>query len=261
MPCSQLRGWSVTCAVFLAVGLFAGVTGHTAGAQAIPGQTPGIVVTGFGQASAPATAATVQVIIGPDIYGMGSPAALTETDIAPMLDIVVAAGVASTEIEVVIPAMTSQFSGPGAPGSAMLRFEIANPTNTTMNDLVQALYQAASDARLGIQHIGALYAAADCASLQQAATDAAIADARTRADRIAASLDVEVGALIQVMDSGFSGIETGSCAQPTMPGFAPYGTGIDAPFDPTAPVVATAVAQITLTFEMIGAGRAKPDAG
>ena len=261
MPSEQQRRLSVACAVLLAFGLLIGAVVRPAAAQTIPGQIPGIVVTGSGKATAPATAATVQVIIGPDFYGMGPPDSLTETDIAPIVDAVVAAGVASTEIDIVIPATTSQFSGPGAPGSAMLRFEIANPTDTSMNDLAQALYKAATDARLGIQHLGVLYATTDCPALLQAATDAAIADARTRADRIATSLGVEVGTLLQVMDSGFYGPETGSCGSPAMAGYGPYGPGIDAPVDPTAPVEATATAQVTLTFEMIGEGKPKPDAG
>jgi uncharacterized protein YggE len=245
----------------LASGFFLGSMVSQVGAQTIPGQIPGIVVTGFGTATAPATAAAVQVVIGPDFYGMGPPATLTDTKIAPIVDAVVAAGVARAEIEVVIPATTSQFSGPGAPGSAMLRFAIADPTDAQMNDLAQALYKSATDAHLGIQHIGVRYDAADCASLLQAATDAAVADARERAERVASSLGVEVGALIQAMDSGFYGTGTESCGSPAMAGYGPYGPGIDAPFDPSAPVEASATVQVTLTYEMFVMPGATPVSG
>jgi uncharacterized protein YggE len=259
------RGLCLAFAAFLAFGLVIGSTAHPAGAQTVPGQQPGIVVTGFGQATAPAAAAAVQIIIGPDFYGMSPTTTLTETDIAPIIGVVIAAGVDSADIEVVIPATSSQFSGLGTPGSAMLRFEIAEPTDTGMNDLAQGLYQAAADARLGIQHIGVRYATTDCASLQQAATDAAIADARIRAERLATSLGIGLGELVQAMDSGLNPTGTDSCAPPTMLnpsyGFSPYGPGFDPAFNPTAPVEATATAQVTLTFAMAGESKATPVAG
>ena len=261
MLSGQHRGLSAACAALLAIGLVLGATVHSVGAQTIPGQIPGIVVTGFGNATAPATAAAVQVMIGPEVNGMAPSATLAEADITPVIDAVVEAGVARTDIDVVIPATTSQFTGPGGPGGGMLRFDIADPTDEVMSDLVQALYQSAADARLGIQHIGIRYAAADCASLLQAATDAAIADARVRAERVANSLGAEVGALVQVMDSGFYGTGTESCGSPAMPNYGPYGPGIDAPFDPAAPVEATATAQVTLTFDMIAGAGATPVAG
>lgn len=259
------RGSSLAFVAFLAIGLVIGAPVHPAGAQTVPGQGPGLVVTGIGRATAPASAAAVQILIGSDLYGMSPGESLTETDIAPIIGVVIAAGVESADIEVVIPASTSQFSGLGAPGSAMLRFEIADPTDSGMNDLAQGLYQAATDARLGIQHIGVRYATTDCTSLQQAATDAAIADARVRAERLATSLGVGLGDLIQAMDSGLNPAGTDSCATATVVspsfGFSPYGLGLDPAFDPTAPVEATATAQVTLTFAMAGQPKATPVAG
>ena len=251
------------CAALIAAGGAGGLANRPAGAQGMAGQIPGIVATGFGNATATASSAEVQVIVGPDMYGMAPASSLTEMDIEPIIDAIVATGVDAADIELFNPATNSQFTGPGAPGSALLRFEIPEPTDEVLGDLAQALYEAATEARLGIQHIGVRYTAADCPALQEAAVDAAVADARSRAERLAASLGAELGALIQAVDSPFGSAEADSCADPTLTnfGYGPYGPGTAPAFDQTAPVQATVRAQVTLTFEMIGGGAATPVSG
>jgi uncharacterized protein YggE len=239
----------------------AGMAARTTLAQTVPGLLPGIVVTGTGTATAPATAAKIQLIIGGDMYAAAPPAALTDAELGPITAAIVAAGVATDEIEVFNPATTSMFTGPGSPGAVMLRFEIPDPTDSAMTDLVQALYQSAQDARLSIYHVGVRYLAEDCVSLQQSASDAAVADARERAGRLADSLGVELGQLTQAMDSGAYISLPDSCADTPVPVFGPYGPGVDAPFDASAPVQASVTTQVTLTFEMLRGDGATPTAG
>jgi len=112
---------------------------------------------------------------------------------------------------------------------------------------------------LSIQHLGVRYTAADCASLQQAATDKAVADARTRGERLAKSLNVELGNMVQAMDSVYGAGVPDSCASPAQQSYyGPYGAGIAPPYDPTQAVEATATATIAVTFEMKPAAGATP---
>jgi uncharacterized protein YggE len=236
----------------LGVALCAGLAAGPAAAQGVPGQLPGIVVTGFGTASAPAESAEVQIIVGPDMYMMSpSTSGVTAADVAPIVAAVIATGVDKTDIDVFSPATNSMFSGPGGPGNAQLRFTVSNPTDTTMRDLSDAVYKAVATARLSVQHLGVRYTATDCASLQQAATDKAVADARTRGERVATSLNVELGEMVQAMDSLYGPAGFDSCASLAQQNvYGPYGENMLPPYDPTKAVEATATATITVTYAM-----------
>ena len=258
MPSGRYCRSRIACALLIFMLGSAGLAAQSTLAQTVPGLMAGIVVTGTGTATAPATAARVQVVVGGDMYAAAPSEPLTDAELAPITAAIVAAGVSADEIEVFSPATNSVFTGPGFPGSVLLQFEIPDPTDTAMTDVVQALYQSALDARLSIQHIGVRYLAEDCVSLRQSATDAAVADARERAGRLASSLGIELGQLTQAMDSSpFMGLPD-SCADTPLPGFGPYGPGVDAPFDASAPVQASVTTQVTLTFEMIGGDMATP---
>ena len=256
----QRRRWLTLACATLLVAMYASLAVDQAAAQGVPGQLPGIVTTGFGTATAPAESAEVQMIVGPDAYGMGSTGILIADDIAPVVDAVVSTGVDRTDIEVFVPATSSMFTGPGGPGNAQIRFTIPNPTDSTMSELADAAYKAAVTARLSIQHLGVRYTAADCSSLQQAATDAAVADAQERGERLAKSLNVELGEMVQAMDSLYGTGVPDSCAAQNLQsyGYGPYGPGVNAPYDPAAPVEATAIATVTVTFEMQPAAGATP---
>jgi uncharacterized protein len=256
------RCWlCLACAALLGVVLIGGLSARPAAAQGVPGQLPGIVVTGFGTASAPAESAVVQIIVGPEAYGMQPAPLLTATDVAAIIDAIAGTGVEKADIEFFAPATNSMFSGPGGPGNVQLRFTIPSPTDSTLSELADAVYKAAATGQLSIQHLGVRYTAADCASLQQAATDKAVADARARGERLATSLNVELGEMVQAMDSlyGYGGGVPDSCASPAQQSYyGPYGAGIAPPYDPTQAVEATATATIAVTFEMKPAAGATP---
>jgi Protein of unknown function (DUF541) len=190
------------------------------------------------------------------------PGAITEEQIQPIVATVVAAGVAEADIDVTIPATNSMMMGP-FPGGAMLRFEVAEPTQDGLSEMAQELYAAALDARLGIQHLGVRYLTDDCEALLQEASDAAVADARTRAERMARSIGVELGDLMQAAETPyFDPAMTGSCGQ-QLPGmsYGPFGPGTEQMFDPALPAEATVAVQVTLTFAMGPAMEATPEAG
>ena len=253
------RWWYLACVALLGVMAYANLDAQPVAAQGVPGQLPGIVVTGFGTATASADSAQVQIIVGPDMYGMAPSGVLAAADVAPIVAAVVSTGVDKADIDLFVPAMNSMFSGPGGPGNAQLRFTIPNPTDTTMSDLSDAVYKAAATARLSIQHLGVRYTAGDCTSLQQAATDKAVADAQARGERLAKSLNVELGDMVQAMDSIYGGGVPDSCATPGMQSYyGPYGENMLSPYDPTKAVEATATATITVTFEMTATAGATP---
>ena len=155
MSAGSIRRPLTALFVTLLAVVLGGAALRPAAAQTVPGMEPGIVATGFGQASAPASSAEVQLIVSRDPFGMygvvetvppdsgtvtveGSPVAgegesgatsdpmmtdpamvmtapLTEADLAPIVDAVVAAGVAEAEITVLAPSSFSSFTGPGGP--------------------------------------------------------------------------------------------------------------------------------------------------
>jgi hypothetical protein len=285
-------GRSVLVLVILVGGLLACVgVPRGAVAQTTAGQQPGVVAMGMGRASGPADSAEVQVIVGRDFGGMvsgvevpseaaavagspvpsgagwqpapvGMPPALTETDVAPIVDAIAGAGVPRAQIEVIIPAFTSMFSGPGGPGGAQLRFSLDHPTLDGLRALVRAVSDAASGVSLSLEHFGVHYVGGDCAALQQQAREAAVADARTRAEGLASALGVTLGELTQAADNLFYGpygIGTaGGCGPSAPEDSGPYGPGMLPPFDAAVPAAAVAYAQVTLTFAMGPAATATP---
>ena len=256
-----------------------------ASAQTMPGSEPGIVAAGFGRVSRPAATADVQIIVSQDPYGMmgyvetvpaeesfaASPAAdeaassdagfapytpvmppaLTEDDLAAIIEVVVNAGVARDEIQFIAPAFSSMFTGPGGPGGAQLRFSIVDPTLEGVATLVKAASEATFTAGLAVQHVGVHYTGNDCAAMEQEARVLAVVDARARAEGLAAALDTTLGELTQAVDGFYYGIfGTNECG-PVMPeDYGQYGPGMLEAFDASAPAEAVAYAQVTLTFAM-----------
>lgn len=245
-------------------------------AQTIPGQLNGILATGFGVASEPTQAATIQVLLGSnEAFGMssgmvmvepgddavGTPQAMgpglsdpfgriTEESLAAMTDAIVAAGVGEDAIETTFPPSASMF-GVGGPEVAELTITIDQPIGTQLQDLVISINDAAPAAGLAVLHVGASCEAANRANLLQQARDMAIADARERAEGLAASLGTTLGSLIQASETPYFGSpEAGTCqpAGTDAYGYGPYGPGTLAAFDPGSTEACVSV-QVTLTTE------------
>jgi uncharacterized protein YggE len=293
MSASRIRRSLSVVTGLLFAALIAGLAVGPVAAQTMPGQSPGLVASGWGRASAPAGNADVQLIISPGYYGgygmiepsiegeavaspaaetdsgmmmdpyaemMGAPAPLTEADLAPITEAIVAGGVAGDQIEVLIPAFTSMYTGGGGPESAQIRFSIADPDVAALTAILQEVRTAASGAGLSIEHFGVRYSGADCAALEQEALTAAVADARANAERLAVALGGELGALVQAADGSFFGYESIGCS-PEMPDeFGPYGDGTEPAFDPSKPAEVVVYTQVTLTYELPTTGEATPTA-
>ena len=155
----------------------------------------------------------------------------------------------------------SQPAGDGAYGgrqeSARLDFEIAQPEPDALNELIAAASDAAAANGMVIEVAGVLYNPADCAVVEQEATEAAIADARAQADRLAGLLGVTLGEVVGVSsDPYFSiGLEEGGCSGQRSSFYdSGYGgLGITVPvFDPSNPAAVEVYTLLTISYEIVG---------
>jgi uncharacterized protein YggE len=255
------------------VGLFTVSTSSVA-AQSTPSDGPTIDAAGYGVATAPAEEAMLQFLVMsnqgfgmgggfenmpmmdegtpvsemPSMGSMGGSMTLTAGQLQPIIDALVTGGVAEADITVSIPAATSVI-GPGGPAIGEVRATIQQPSGDLLPALVQSVYDASAGAGVQVFHAGARYEPADCAALIQAARDAAVADARQRAEGLARSLEVELGELVHASEPGFFGpTGAGSCSPAGYAGvFGPYGPGTENAFDPHQTEASVAM-QVILTF-------------
>jgi uncharacterized protein YggE len=238
-------------------------------AQPAVGTEPGIAAVGFGQAEAPADAASLQFLIGPLQPAMpgGPPTGGTADQLDPIVQALVDAGAAEEAIEVAVPAAGgASFFGPGGPELGEILVTVEQPQAGQLADLVRAARAAAGQAGMGegVLYVGATFAVDDCEALLQAAREAAVADARARAEGLAEALGATLGDLVQASEAPYFGpTGAGACAEGVPPGVAasgPYGPGTAPQFDPSAGAVAVAYVQVTLSFALGPAGAATPTA-
>jgi Protein of unknown function (DUF541) len=262
---------------FVVVLGFVALSPRAADAQVSPSGEPGIVAMGFGRAAEPAASASLQFLISPSemsYMGMsevtvgesteagpmaspvmegvpGMPPSVTAEQLDPIVQALVDGGVASDAITVNVPDTNEMFLGPGSPETGEILAEVSNPEEQQLADLVDAARQAARGANLSVFHVGAAFEASDCATLTQQAREAAVADARARAEGLAQAVGTALGDLIQAAETPYYGPESGgSCApEGTDPGtYGPYGPGTYPAYDPGDAAEAFVLAQVTLTF-------------
>ena len=228
------------------------------------GQT-GITVQGYGSATADADSAVLELYFGSKVDGIeplpvpetrgesgisggavapSSPQSdqpsqpFTEADLQPVVDAIVAQGVAREDIEVIITSYDPYYT------SATIRATVRNL------DALQGIVDAATAAAAGLataqlQSTNAYYTVADCASLERAAMQAAVEDARGRGAAFAEVLGVGLGAVTGAANYSYSPF-----------GGAPCGSNYGGPY-PLAGGVAYAqgqasqvqlVATVSITF-------------
>lgn len=244
------------------------LTTPLATAQAVSTSIPGVSVTGQGRASAPAETATIAIMISSGDYykdpammegqqpASPTPPASAEETVQPVIDALVAAGIPAADIEIITDP-SSLYSTPyGAPMMVTLRFTIAGPTSARIMELLGAANQAAIDAGLFVNMSSALYGVADCAILQRAAREDAIADARDQAATQAELLEVSLGGIIASRDDAYGAMAYGgyvqlnACATDTSDGS--MASIYNAPaFDPSVEPAVVMTMNIELTFEIV----------
>jgi hypothetical protein len=220
--------------------------------------TGSLTVTGFGQASAPADNATVTLTVSSESMMMAPiPASgiSAEDEVEPIVDALAGAGIDEGTIDVITgPNVTAAASYFG-PALAIVRFDIADPSAESIATAVEAASAAATEARLYVGGMSVRFTSDNCAALEREAREAAIADARARADvvgELAGMLPGEAIALRDVppgpesVQSMYGPIESGcGLIETSTPGWEMYGPSL---YDPTQEPIVTAYAQVEMTF-------------
>jgi len=249
----------------LAVAVLALAFGRAGGAAAQPAPGSGdgeITVIGYGEASAPAEAATMQMVISEEDFGPSRPprrgAEPGEEEralVAPIVDALVAAGVAEDAVETIVNPATSEYFGPSR-GLARIDVDVAEPTAEGVRELVDTAIAAAADQGVLVGQVGVGYEVADCRALEREARAAALADARERAEIQAELLGVDLRFATASVDQapespldlyfGASAAAGSGCAPPTPQ--VPGSPTTVPPYDSTAEAVVDVYAAVAVTF-------------
>ncbi|MBI1885744.1 MAG: SIMPL domain-containing protein [Chloroflexi bacterium] len=179
----------------------------------------GITVQGFGSATVQADRAILEVYLGsnatriepagggtepgvapsePEADSAGQVKQITEADVQPVVDAIVASGVAREDVEVIISPYYDPYSS-----SATIRATVRNLGN--LDAVVKAATDAANNLTgISLQGTNVSYTIADCAALERAAMEAAVQDAGERATRFAQVLGVTLGAVVGASNSSYA---------------------------------------------------------
>lgn len=257
-----------TALALVALAAGAASPASTAAQDAADAPSRGITVVGYGKSSAPAETAEVQLIATQEEFGPqrapdpdATPGAQEREAVGPLVEGLVAAGVAEDDVEIVVSSVIGGYYGPGGPGIARVDVAVADPTQERIDELIDAAIVGAAEENLVIGQVGVGYGVADCAPLEREARQAALDDARTRAELQADLLGVELGDPVASSDiptdlaTAFSAFY-GAFA-PTQVACAPpapvptQGSPISVPpFDPTDEAEVNVYAQVAYTFEI-----------
>ncbi len=248
----------------------------SAWAQNAGAPTPqGLTVIGYGQASAKADSATLQLLIADPNAGIheavmigpegrvATPAPTPVVDrraqLTPIVDAITAQGIKEDAIEVVIsPTQNNHVGGPAGVAIGRIDVTMSKPTLAKLTKLFDAVQQSAAPEGLALGQIGASYAVKDCQPLNQDARKAAIEDARANAKTQADLLGIQTGPITAASDLAAGSPLTllyglpvsGGCTPPLPPiNFGDLGLEVSIPtFDPTTEPAVTVYAQVSLTF-------------
>lgn len=249
---------------FLLVVLVVGclVSNGNAGQAQSAADPAGITVVGTGVRSAAADLATLELVIS-DLSAMYSgmpmmpevestPGAQAAASVAPVVDAVSAIdGV--EDLTVTIPPATNPYGGPVT--LARITLMVTGPSADQLLTIVTTASQAAAGENLTVTNVGALFTVSDCASLDRAARQAALDDARAKAEVQADLIDVSLGDIVSVVDDtyGFGAGTPSSGCDPVVPGMTyysdPFSGATLPPFDPTRDATEVSVFRMTrVTF-------------
>jgi uncharacterized protein YggE len=180
----------------------------------------GITVAGYGVATIDADMAVIEFYFGsygvrpaePDAGSregstgqVPSTQPITEADLQPVIDAIVAVGIPRSDIEF----LGSPYYYDPYFSSAVLRVRVRDM------GLVGAVTQAAQDASrsidIALQSTSISYLVEDCGPLEQAALAAAVEDARDRGAAFAQALEVGLGAIVAASSYAYSPFGGSAC--------------------------------------------------
>lgn len=274
------RGGPVSRAAFLAGALLlATAVSMPASAQteqSVQAPTQGITTIGYGKSSAPAESAEIQIVVTQEEFGPprapdpeATPGAEEREAVSPMIEGLQAVGVAEEDITVVVSTVIGGFYGPGGPGLARVDVAVDMPTQERITELINAATVGAAEENLVLALVGVGYGVADCAPLERAARETALADAQTRAELQAELMGVQLGEAVAASDlpinypaalDAYYGALTPTQLPCSPPAPAPTsGSPVSVPpFDPTDEAEVNVYAQIAVTFTIDTEAAATP---
>lgn len=242
----------------------------------------GIVVQGFGRASAPADTARVGFVVGrvgevyplpaetkplpsepgalpgggveseiapaatPEIYPTPAPPTpITEADLQPLIDAIKAQGVSDADIEITIYPAT--YYGPY--GTPTARVTVTLRDVSKVGTLIDAGNQAvANSGTLYMQNVGVIYSVNDCDALLKEARRAAVEDARDNGAGLAEALGVGLGEIQGASEYNWDPYGYSGC-QPQSGGPVYYEYE-GPPYDPAQPAEVQIISNVTISFAM-----------
>ena len=172
----------------------------TAVAASPPEEGAGITVLGYGSASAPPDSVQIKLFVSEEpIYGPGGPVLkfVQMADLEDVRDVLVELGIESEAIEI-NPFTRDYVYGP-ASSAGELTFIYTDVAG--LRSLLESLLDEMEDRR-GPKVSGAQFdfRVDDCKALETEAMQAAVADARDRAERLAAMLGMTAGNVISISE-------------------------------------------------------------
>jgi uncharacterized protein YggE len=237
----------------------------------------GIVVQGYGRATAPADTARVGFVVGksgevypmpleepavipegsgaeggvgvetapskPDVISTSEP--ITEADLQPLVDAIKAQGVSDTDIEVTI--YPSSYYGPY--GTPTARVTVTLDDVSKVGSLIDAGNQAVADTgTIWIQNVGVIYSVNDCDALLKEARRAAVEDARDNGAGLAEALGVGLGDIQGATEYSYDPYGYSGCqSQSGGPVYYEY----EGPsYDPAQPAEVQIISNVTISFAM-----------
>jgi len=177
----------------------------TSALQAVSEPMPRTIsVNGIGMASAPPDVAEVQ--LGVETIKTDASVAISENTerMTAVMDVIKGMNVEDKDVQTVNYSMWIEevYDKEGQP-TGEIRYHVVNQVRIKLRDLTKTgeLLQAALEA--GANNVGGIsFSVADPAALQREARDQAIANARAKAEQLAAGLGAHVGPLRQVSEFG-----------------------------------------------------------
>ena len=252
-----------------------GLTVQPAIAQLLypPASDQGAVsVTGQGRASVPADVARIEVLVtnldpnapyppyevGPDGFPiepepLPEPPPITRLSLQGVVDALTAAGVPESAIRVNIDVVDTQSYYYYGTGDSLV-VNLEDPTRDRVNGLVQVINDALEGQTpqqvVFVDRLYVDYAIAECAVIEQAAYENAMADAQLRAEAIADSMDVSLSNPPSVAELPFLGRLLSPCNEEKDLVAALFYGSAPSFYDPEAPAEVTVYRELMVTYSV-----------
>jgi uncharacterized protein YggE len=250
------------------------IGGPALAAQPVSAPPDGITVIGYGQASAPADASTLKIIVASEMFGPpmapepgATPGAAEQETVQPILNALVDAGVPEENIEVVVPPfLGNAYSTPFGPATALITVSATNLGEEEIRAVINAASVGAADASVMIGGIEITHTLNDCSQLFADARQSAYDDAMSKAGIQADIIGVSLSNVTATRDSAFGpelaygqiapASNDGSCTSSSMSSvFGPFGP---IPYDLSGEPEVTMYATLDVTFGMQPGTEATP---